>query len=101
MRRRTRSSPEPMSSEAQGTTLISSFETDTKTKFTGRAGEIPGEWLSALLTLACALPIEEGPEAVANVLVETVGRILPDHAFGLSLNESFEPDKTDGGRFLR
>jgi len=102
MRRRTRSAPEQVASrEAQGTTLISSFEADTKTKFTRRAVEIPPEWLSALLTVACALPIEEGPEAVANVLVETVGRILPDHAFGLSLNESFEPDKTDGGRFLR
>jgi two-component system NtrC family sensor kinase len=102
MRRRSRSSPGQMASRvAHGTTLVSSFEADTKTKTTRRTGEIPAEWLSALLTLACALPIEEGPEAVANVLVETVGRILPDHAFGLSLNEAFEPDKTDGGRFLR
>jgi signal transduction histidine kinase len=103
MRRRTRSNPGPTARAVpqSQTTLISSFEADTKTKASRTLGEVPPEWLSMLLTLACDLPIGDGPEAVANVLVETVGRILPDHAFGLSLSAPFESDKAEGGRFLR
>jgi signal transduction histidine kinase len=83
-----------------GRTFISSFEAETKTKATRRS-EVPPEWLSALLSLACELPIEDGAEAVANALVETIGRILPEHAFGLSLSAPFEEDKSGAGRFLR
>jgi two-component system NtrC family sensor kinase len=103
VRRRTRSNPGPTARAVpqSQTTLISSFEPTTKTKGTRTLTEVPPEWISSLLSLACELPMADGPEAVANVLVETVGRILPDHAFGLSLTAPFEPDKSDGGRFLR
>jgi two-component system NtrC family sensor kinase len=100
MRRRPRTSTGPTVREPIRTTLARTFESG-KTSTAMPELEIPAEWLSALLTLACDLPIEEGPEAVATALVETVGRILPDHGFGLSLSEAFDPDKTDGGRFLR
>src|SRR5712671_5147434 len=100
MRRRPRTSTGP-TRQPESATLVSNFETTSKTKSSWPGGEIPAEWLSALLTLACDLPIEEGPEAVATALVETIGRILPDHGFGLSLSEAFDPNKTDGWRFLR
>src|SRR5260221_9207255 len=100
MRRRPRTSTGPTARAPDRTTLARTFESG-KTKTRAPELAIPAEWLSALLTLACDLPIEEGPEAVATALVETVGRILPDHGFGLSLSEAFDPEKTDGGRFLR
>jgi len=78
--------------------VVSTFEHGRSAK---EPREIPAEWLSSLVTLACELPIEEGPESVANALVEAMGRILPESGFGLSLREAFDPDKTDGGRFLR
>src|SRR3954470_23301776 len=102
MTRRSRAAPGSISSaQGRGASTASSFASDAKG--TGRApfGQIPVEWLSHLLTVACRLPTGEGPEAVANELVEAIGGILPDHAFGLSLNESFETNKTNGGRFLR
>jgi len=99
MRRRSRSAPGSTAREPHS--VVSTFEHVRGAKPTLGSHEIPAEWLSSLLTLACELPIEEGPEAVANALVEAMGRILPESGFGLSLSEAFEPDKTDGGRFLR
>src|SRR5882762_7923419 len=101
MRRRPRSNTGPTARQPESTTLGGNFESSSKTKTIPPEREVPAEWLSALLTLACDLPIEDGPEAVATALVETIGRILPDHGFGLSLSQAFDPDKTDGGRFLR
>jgi len=102
MTRRSRNAPEQISStQERGPITATSFDSDSKTQATAPVAEIPVEWLSRLLTVACELPTGNGPEAVANELVEAVGSILPDHAFGLSLNESFETDKTNGGRFLR
>src|SRR5437868_6891914 len=76
MRRRTRSNPGPtVRAVPESRTFVSSFEADTKTKATRLKSEVPGEWLAALLSLACELPIEDGAEAVANALVETIGRI--------------------------
>jgi signal transduction histidine kinase len=103
MRRRQRSNTGPTARVVphSRTTLISTFDADTKTKSTRGPSEIPSEWIMALLTLSCELPIGEGPEAVANTMVETIGRVLPDHAFGLSFSAPFESDKEDGERFLR
>src|SRR5260370_10480109 len=101
MRRRTRSNPGPTVRAApESRTFVSSFEADTKTKATRLKSEVPGEWLAALLSLACELPIEDGAEAVPNALVGTIGRILPGHAFRLSLSAPFEADKSGGGPLL-
>ncbi len=74
---------------------------DAKSKTRTALAELPASWLTKLLTLSCELPIEDGPESVAAAVVEAVGTILPECAFGISLNEPFEPHKPEGGRFLR
>jgi signal transduction histidine kinase len=61
-------------------------------------GEIPAAWLGRLLAVACELPIEDGPDAVAAALVEAAGGILPGHAFGLYLRGD---DKSSAGRIIR
>jgi len=63
--------------------------------------EIPSPWLARLLTLSCELPIDEGPEAVTTALVEAVASILPQHAFGVSLDEAVDPDRPGSARILR
>jgi signal transduction histidine kinase len=63
--------------------------------------EIPAAWLARLLTLSCELPIEEGPEAVTTALVEAVGSMLPQHAFGVALDEAVDPDTPDIARIVR
>jgi signal transduction histidine kinase len=65
------------------------------------AREIPATWLARLLALSCEFPIEDGPEAVTNALVEAVASILTHHAFGVSLDEAFDPEKPGGARVLR
>jgi signal transduction histidine kinase len=61
-------------------------------------GEIPAPWLARLLAVSCELPIEDGPDAVAQALVEAVAGILPGYAFGVLLRES---DKPANGRIIR
>src|SRR5690349_20210729 len=63
--------------------------------------EVPSAWLARLLTLSCELPIEEGPEAVTTVLVEAVASMLPEHAFGVSLDEAVDPERPGSARILR
>src|SRR6266536_4555281 len=101
MSRRTRTSSSGPSSGAQSRAglLATAFEAKTKTRTA--LAEVPAAWLATLLTMSCDLPIEEGPEAVATAIVEAVGAILTEHAFGMSLNEPFEPHRPEGGRFLR
>ncbi|MET0595974.1 MAG: ATP-binding protein [Polyangiaceae bacterium] len=65
------------------------------------AREIPATWLARLLSLSSEFPIEDGPEAVTNALVEAVSSILTHHAFGVSLDEAVDPDKPGGARILR
>ena len=87
--------------EVPRTSRIRSVEAESTTKVSRIASGVPAEWLSYLLTLACDLPIADGPNAVANAVVEAVGRILPDQAFGLSLREALEPEQAAGVRLLR
>jgi two-component system NtrC family sensor kinase len=63
--------------------------------------EIPAGWLAQLLALSCELPIEEGPEAVTTVLVEAVASMLPEQAFGVSLDEAVDPDRPGSARIMR
>jgi two-component system NtrC family sensor kinase len=65
------------------------------------AREIPATWLARLLALSCELPIEDGPEAVTNALVEAVASILTHHAFGVSLDEAVDPENPGRARVLR
>jgi two-component system, NtrC family, sensor kinase len=55
------------------------------------ATELP-DWTSELLALSVALPIEEGPRAVAKLAVETLARLLPERAVGLCVAD---PDGDD------
>jgi signal transduction histidine kinase len=63
--------------------------------------ELPAAWLSRLLTLSCELPIEDGPEAVTTAIIDAVASMLPEHAFGVSLDEAVDPNKPGSARILR
>ena len=63
--------------------------------------EMPAPWLARLLTLSCELPIEKGPEAVTTALIEAVASLLPDHAFGVSLDDAVDSDRPGSARVLR
>ena len=107
MKRRGRaaSSSPPSGAQPRASVLARSLNGDHKTKSKPVskpvAREIPAVWLARLLTLSCELPIEDGPEAVTTALVEAVASMLPDHAFGVSLNEAVDPDKPGSARILR
>jgi two-component system, NtrC family, sensor kinase len=52
----------------------------------------PAAWLAELLALSVALPVEQGPRAVARLVVRTLSRLLPERAIGLCLAD---PDGED------
>jgi two-component system NtrC family sensor kinase len=51
---------------------------------------IPPLWLDHLLAVSCDLPIEDGAEAVAKVLVEAVQQLLPEYHVGFSAGDGHE-----------
>jgi two-component system, NtrC family, sensor kinase len=53
----------------------------------------PGGWLPELLALSVALPVEDGPRAVARLAVQTLARLMPDRAVGLCLPDPYADDQ--------
>jgi two-component system NtrC family sensor kinase len=49
------------------------------------AEDIPADWLSQLLRIACSLPTDKGTEQVTAALVEAVSALVPSHGIGVSL----------------
>ncbi|HKQ68666.1 MAG TPA: histidine kinase dimerization/phospho-acceptor domain-containing protein, partial [Polyangiaceae bacterium] len=74
---------------------------ETKTKSRPVGNDIPAGWLSRLLTIACDLPIEDGPEAVTRSLVESLESVLPSYAFGLSMRETMSTEHALAGKVVR
>jgi signal transduction histidine kinase len=107
MKRRLRasSSGPPSGAQPRATSLARSLNGNHKAKSKPLSKpvvrELPAAWLARLLTLSCELPIEDGPEAVTTALIDAVASMLPDHAFGVSLDEAVDPDKPGSARILR
>jgi two-component system, NtrC family, sensor kinase len=54
------------------------------------ASGIPPLWLDHMLAVACDLPIENGADAVASILVEAAGQLLPECQFGFSAGDGIQ-----------
>jgi signal transduction histidine kinase len=85
MRRRARSPNGPASAPARRTASSLAKSQQRVTRVNNRPPSIPTEWLAGLLEIACALPVEKGPDHVAAALVERVSALIPSCAIGISV----------------